>query len=280
MKIGILGLGLIGGSFAKATKAATSHVIYGADKNRETLRRALAEGTVDGILDETTLGECDLLLLAVRPGAAVDYALQCTKFPPFVVDLCGVKRVVSEKLLPLSAERGFRYIGGHPMAGKEVGGYENSSANLFEGASMILVPHGGDIPSLLKEYFAALGFQTLKISDDEEHDRVLAFTSQLAHVVSNAFVKSKTAEEHVGYSADSLKDLTRVATLDSDMWTELFLANGDYLVGEIDGLIRELEKYRRAISDKDAEALKLYLEEGCTAKERIYPKGKTEEERL
>ena len=159
MKIGILGLGLIGGSFAKATKAATSHVIYGADKNRETLRRALAEGTVDGILDETTLGECDLLLLAVRPGAAVDYALQCTKFPPFVVDLCGVKRVVSEKLLPLSAERGFRYIGGHPMAGKEVA-VRNSSANLFEGASMILVPHGGDIPLPLKEYFAALGFQT------------------------------------------------------------------------------------------------------------------------
>lgn len=272
MKIGIVGLGLIGASFAKGTKKYTTNQVYGVDLQENVMTQALEEGAIDGILFPDELPSCDLILLAVRPGAAVEYVKAHPQLKGLVVDLCGVKRAVSAELSELAKQYGFHYIGGHPMAGREIGGYVNADADLYQGASMILVPHTTLVPEDLLGYFTALGFTTLRISEDDTHDRILAYTSQLAHIASNAFVKSPTALEHFGYSADSLKDLTRVATLDAQMWTELFLKNGDYLAWELGGLIRELEKYHVAITSGDAKALEDLLTEGTEIKAIIYPK--------
>lgn len=271
-KIGIVGLGLIGGSFAKATTAYTDFEVYGYDIDKRTVQKAIVENTISLELDGSILGEMDLILLAVRPGIAKNFIEENRSIRGVVIDLCGVKRDVSETVLPIAEKVGFTYIGGHPMAGREVGGYDNSVKDLYKGASMILVPHEGEVPEWIRDYFNKLGFENIKITTDDEHDRIIAYTSQLAHVVSNAFVKSKTAVEHFGYSADSLKDLTRVATLDSEMWSELFFKNSDNLINEIDTLIKELEKYKNAIENHDESMLKFLLDSGVESKKMMYPK--------
>ena len=270
-KIGIVGLGLIGASFAKATKAYTEHIIYGLDLDVNIQVKAIKDGSIDEVMTEENIEELDLLLLAVRPGAASKFVRKNPNIKGVLIDLCGVKETVSKVILPISKNQGFQYIGGHPMAGKAVGGYENSSPQLYQDASMILVPHGKEIPSWIDEYFKHIGFGGIKISDDETHDRIIAFTSQLTHIVSNAYVKSETALEHFGYSADSLKDLTRVATLDEEMWTELFMENKKNLSYELGLLINELNKYKEAIDKGQDEELEKLLKRGKEAKATIYP---------
>ncbi len=271
-KVGIVGLGLIGGSFAKATTAYTDFEVYGLDINEEIVKRAIDESTINKELETSNTVEMDLMLLAVRPGVAKKYIEENPIIRGIVIDLCGVKRDVTETILPISLKNQFTYIGGHPMAGREIGGYNNSSKDLYKGASMILVPHQNDVPEWISQYLYEIGFSNIKISTDEEHDKIIAYTSQLAHVVSNAFVKSKAAVDHFGYSADSLKDLTRVATLDSEMWTELFFKNSDNLISEINGLIKELEKYKYALEISDEKELKQLLDSGVVAKQMMYPK--------
>ena len=270
-KIGIVGLGLIGASIAKATKAYTHNTVFGYDIDEKTMEKAISEGTIDRELDVDSIPELDLLLLAVNPSVAIKFVKENPNIKGILIDLCGIKQVVSDSILPISKLRGFTYIGGHPMAGSQLGGYDNSSADLFDGASMVLVPHEGNIPIWLYNYFLGLKFNLIKTTTDSDHDRVIAYTSQLAHIVSNALVKSKTSMEHEGLSADSLKDLTRVATLDADMWSELFLGNKENLSREVSYLIEELEKYKDAIDSDDEEELKRLLVEGVESKSKMYP---------
>lgn len=270
MKIGIVGLGLIGGSFAKAIKKYTDNFVLGYDIKQKSLDSALADGAIDRLLEDGDLSELDLLILALRPKVAIDYVRAHDNIRGNVMEICGVKRSVSEELSKLSKVYGFNYIGTHPMAGREVGGYENSLADLYQKASMIVIEHG-NIDQWILDLFKDIGF-SIEYSNDQNHDRIIAYTSQLAHVVSNSFVKSPTALEHKGYSADSLKDLTRVATLDEDMWTELFLDNADNLEREVENIIEELEKYRRAIHERDQATLKKLLKEGSDRKALMYPK--------
>ncbi|NLY73245.1 MAG: prephenate dehydrogenase/arogenate dehydrogenase family protein [Tissierellia bacterium] len=272
MIIGIVGLGLIGGSFAKATKAYTAHRVYGIDTDKKSLDDAIKDGSVDRVLDDENIKEADILLIALNPSAAVEFVKNNRNIKGILIDLCGVKRAVSEVIVPLSKKHGFKYIGGHPMAGREVGGYQNSIPYLFQGTSMILLPHGQEIESYVIKYFKDIGFGQIKLSEDDAHDRIIAFTSQMAHVVSNAYVKSATGKEHFGYSTDSLKDLTRVATLDEKLWTELFMTNRDNLVFELDTLISGLMQYRNAIDKGDYDRLEELLKEGKEAKTVLYPK--------
>ncbi len=266
--IGIVGLGLIGGSMAKAVKFHTDHTVYGADLDPDTLALAFASGAIDNVLDAGTLGECDLVLAALPPRALMDWARENApriSKSACLVDLCGVKRVIAEALCPLAEEYGFSYVGGHPMAGKEHGGFKNSTALLFAGASMILTPgETADAPLLerLKAFFLSLGFASITYSTPAEHDRIISYTSQLCHITSSAFVKSPTAQTHMGFSAGSFRDMTRVAYLDEAMWTQLFLADADFLTGELDTLIGHLSEYRDAIASGDAEALRRLLKEG------------------
>ena len=268
MKVGIVGLGLMGGSMAKSIKNRTGHTVYGADLNQETMMLARMCGAIDGALDGDTLPQCDLILAAIRPQATVDWvkahASQIAK-SAILVDLCGVKRVVVEQIAPIAEEQGFAYIGGHPMAGKERGGFTSSSDSLYVGASMILTPDKRTDMKLLETlqaFFLDVGFARLTFSQPEEHDRIIAFTSQLAHIASSAYVKSPEAQRRRGFSAGSFQDMTRVARLDEDMWTELFLDDADYLTKELDILIGHLEDYQAALRARDAQQLHDLLKDG------------------
>ena len=268
MRVGIVGLGLMGGSMAKSVKNRTGHTVYGIDLDQETMMLARMCGAIDGPLTEETLPQCDLILVAIRPQAAVDWvkahAAELSK-SAILVDLCGVKRVVVEQIAPIAEEHGFAYIGGHPMAGKERGGFTASADDLYVGASMILTPDKRTDMKLLETlqaFFLDVGFAKLTFSQPEEHDRIIAFTSQLAHIVSSAYVKSPEAQRRRGFSAGSFKDMTRVARLDEDMWTELFLDDADFLTRELEVLIGHLEEYQSALKDRDARRLHDLLKEG------------------
>ena len=268
MNVGIVGLGLIGGSMAKSIKRRTGHTVYGIDLNDETMMMARMCGAIDGALTAETLPECDLILVAIRPRAAIDWvtenACRIAK-GAILVDLCGVKRMMVEALAPIAANYGFSYIGGHPMAGRERGGFTSSTEDLYVGASMILTPDDHtDMPLLetLKAFFLDLGFAGLTFSTPEEHDRIIAYTSQLAHIVSSAYIKSPEAQRRRGFSAGSFRDMTRVARLDEDMWTELFLDDADYLTKEVGELIHHLTEYQEALQARDAEKLHALLKDG------------------
>jgi Prephenate dehydrogenase len=268
MNVGIVGLGLIGGSMAKSVKSRTSHTVWGIDPDRETMSLARMCGAIDAPLTEENLPACDLVLLAVRPQAAVEWvranAPRIAR-SAIVVDLCGVKRAVVRELAPLAEEYGFAYIGGHPMAGREHSGFVSATDDLFADASMILTPDRRTDMQLLetlKAFFLDVGFASLTFSDPDEHDRIIAYTSQLAHITSSAYVKSPEAQRRRGFSAGSFKDMTRVARLDEDMWTELFLDNADYLTEQVDILVGHLNEYLEALQNRDADRLRALLREG------------------
>ena len=268
MNVAIIGLGLIGGSMAKSIKNRTAHTVWGADLNSETMTMARMCGAIDAPLTEENLPQADLVLVAIRPGAAIEWVRQHADRiakSAILVDLCGVKRTVVAAIAPIAEQYGFAYIGGHPMAGRERGGFTASTEDLYVGASMILTPDKRTDMRLLetlKSFFLDLGFAGLTFSTPEEHDRIIAFTSQLAHIVSSAYVKSPEAQRRRGFSAGSFQDMTRVARLDEDMWTELFLDDEDFLTKELDELIGHLTDYRNALRDKDAQRLHDLLKEG------------------
>ena len=208
------------------------------------------------------------MLVAIRPGAAVEWVRQNAariSKSAILVDLCGVKRTVVEAITPIAAEHGFAYIGGHPMAGRERGGFTAATDDLYAGASMILTPDARTDMQLLetlKAFFLDIGFAALTFSTPAEHDRIIAFTSQLAHITSSAYVKSPEAQKRRGFSAGSFQDMTRVARLDEDMWTELFLDDADYLTSELEVLVGHLTEYLDALKARDSARLRALLKEG------------------
>ena len=274
MKVGVVGLGLIGGSAAKAYKAA-GHTVYGYDVNATVLGYAKLDGTIEDELAPATMKRCDLILLAATPGAVISYLVENAKriaASTLVIDFCGTKRAVCAEGFNLAAQHGFTFVGGHPMAGLQYSGYKHSRATLFSGASFIMVPAVHDNIVLLdrvKQALAPLGFKKFVITTADFHDRMIAYTSQMCHVVSNAFVKSPSAQYHKGYSAGSFRDLTRVSRLNEDMWAELFIENRENLLTELDSFINSLSQYREAIASGSADALRALLHEGCEAKKNI-----------
>ena len=274
MTVGIVGLGLIGGSFAKAYHAA-GHTVLAFDIDRSTYDFAVLSGTVNGPLTDETLSTCDLILIAVIPSAAVDYLKHHAAHigpKPVVIDCCGTKRVVCAACFPLAKEHGFTYLGGHPMAGTHNSGFKYATATMFHNAPMVLVPENHNDIQLLsrvKDLLAPAGFSRFSITTAEQHDEMIAFTSQLAHVVSNAYIKSPTAGLHKGFSAGSYKDMTRVAWLAPRMWAELFLENKEYLMTELNTLIDNLRQYQDAMERNDLPGLVQLLDEGRRRKEEV-----------
>ena len=272
--IGIIGLGLMGASLCKAL-GACGHRILGKDTDGHVLKYALLTGTVQEELTEERIPECDYLFLAVYPGAAVETLRQLAPLireDAVVCDLCGVKRAVCGPCFETAGEYGFTFIGGHPMAGKQFSGIKYADGAMFQNATMILVPREQEdlfLVSRLSELLRGAGFRSVTVTTAEKHDEMIAFTSQLAHVVSNAYIKSPTAADHLSFSAGSYRDLTRVAKLNEVMWTELFLDNAEHLGFELDCLIRSLQEYRDAIAAGDAQTLCRLLKEGRERKETI-----------
>lgn len=277
--VGVVGLGLIGGSVAKAIRAYTGCTLYGCDTDGATLSRAVADGTLTDVLTPERLKDCDLVVVALYPQAAVDYVKRYQdrfRQGGLVMDTGGVKAVVCTPLEQVSRENGFHFVGGHPMAGIERSGYENAFPELFQGASLILTPYDHTPEGCVEEIWALfqqLGFGRLTRSTPAEHDRIIAYTSQLAHVVSCAYVGSPSAPNFQGFSAGSFQDMTRVARLNEDMWTELFLENREALVREIDTLVEELAAFAYTIRRGDRDNLRTMLRRARTIKETISQNG-------
>ncbi len=272
MNVGVVGLGLIGGSLAKAYKGKGHRVlVYDLDPSVSDF--AIMANAADSILSDDSLQDCELILLAVYPQAAIRWLQE--KAPLLrhtVIDCCGVKRDICNVAFPLAREHGFLFVGGHPMAGTHFSGFKYSRATLFKAAPMVLVPPQRDDMQLIEritQLLAPCEFGKFSVTTAEKHDEMIAFTSQLAHVVSNAYIKSPTATLQKGFSAGSYKDLTRVAWLNPGMWSELFLENKDYLITELDSLMEELGKYRKAMAEDDRQTLYCLLEEGKKRKETV-----------
>ena len=273
--VGVVGLGLIGGSIAKAIRAYTDCTLYGYDADGAVLSRAMEEGTLSGVLTPEGLNTCDLVVVALYPEATVDYVTRNQdqfRKGGLVMDTGGVKSVVCTPLEAVARESGFHFIGGHPMAGIERSGYANAVPELFQGASLILTPYDHTPESCVSEIWSLmrqLGFGHLQIATPAQHDHIIAYTSQLAHVVSCAYVGSPSAPNFQGFSAGSFQDMTRVARLNETMWTELFLENRDYLAQEIDSLAQRLAEYGRAVGQGDREALYSLLQQAHQRKEFV-----------
>ena len=275
MKIGVVGLGLIGGSLARAFKILENVSVLGYDIDESTLLQSKLYGVTDEVLTKENMAECDYIFIALYPKATENFLadnIENIKKGAVIVDCAGVKTSICEKCFAIAKKGGFRFIGGHPMAGKQFSGFKYSTATLFDKASMILVPDKDEkIETLekLKAVLVAVGFKSVTITTAEEHDRIIAYTSQLAHIVSNAYVKSPNAKVHKGFSAGSFKDLTRVAKLNPGMWTELFMENKENIAAEIDGIIAELKKYSDAIKNNDEKELERLLCEGSRIKSEV-----------
>lgn len=274
MNVGILGLGLIGGSLARAyTKSG--HNVYVHDTDLQMVSFAQLAGVVNGDLTTEIIPQCDLILLAVYTGASAQWLTENASYissQTFVIDCCGIKEEICKVGFFLAEEHGFTFIGGHPMAGSHHSGFKYSRSNLFQGAPMVLVPPRFDDPVLLtkaKKLLEPCNFGSFSVNTAEEHDRLIAFTSQMPHIVSNAFIKSPTAHSHKGFSAGSYKDLTRVAWLNPQMWAELFLSNRENVLCELSYYLESLQQYKTALENNDEETLICLLDEGRKRKEEV-----------
>lgn len=268
MNIGIVGLGLIGGSLAKSAKKNTKFKVYGYDLDKNVITKAISEKSIDGELTEKRLSTCDYVFIPLYPEAVIEYVKKNAdvfKENAVVIDCAGVKRSVCEECFRIAEEHKFSFVGGHPMAGTQYSGFENSKDTMFYNAPFVLTPKENEDILILanaREVIMALGFGRVSVMTAKKHDKLIAFTSQLAHIVSNAYVKSPSALERKGISAGSYKDLTRVAYLNEIMWTELFLDNKDNLIFELDNIIAELQKYSDAMKNNDHDTLRQLLKDG------------------
>ncbi len=272
-RVGIVGLGLIGGSFAKAY-ADSGIEVFADDIDERAINAAMAEETVAGKLGPETLPTCDLVILAVYPQAIIEWMRANAEHiakSSLVIDCGSVKRSVCPVCFSIAERTGFTFVGGHPMAGLQYSGYRHARADLYAGQPMVLVPpeiYDPDIIAWAQEALAPAAFGSFSVTTPAKHDQIIAYTSQLAHIVSSAFIKSPTAQKHRGFSAGSYKDLTRVAELNADMWTELFIANSDNLTEEIKVVVDELNRYRDALERGDEAELHELLEQGSEAKRK------------
>ena len=274
MTAGIVGLGLIGGSFAKAYHSAGERVLA-FNRSKSVLEFAMLSGDVDAELTEENVSECDVIIICVYPEAAAAYLEMIAPYisdHTIVMDACGTKRKVCDLCFPIAEKYKFTYVGAHPMAGTQYSGYKYARANMYHNAPMVIVPQDfSDINLLdrIKEVLAPVGFGRFSITTAEDHDRMIAFTSQMPHIISNAFIKSPTAANHKGFSAGSYKDLTRVAWLNPQLWAELFMENKDFILEELTVMIDNMQKYKEAIEEDDMEELIRLLDEGKKAKEAV-----------
>ena len=274
MNVGILGLGLIGGSMARAFSKA-GHAVYASDCDSSILEFACLAGAVHGNLDAESIPQCDLILLAIYPDGCVQWLQEhahLIRKDALVMDLCGTKETVCSACFSLASEYGFTFAGGHPMAGSHFSGFKYSRSNLFQGAPMVIVPPRFDDMQLLdriKNALAPCNFGSFSVCTAKSHDETIAFTSQMPHVLSNAYIKSPTASVHKGFSAGSYKDLTRVAWLHPQMWAQLCMENRDNMLFELDTYIESLQAYRQALENFDTQTLVALFDEGRRRKEEV-----------
>ena len=268
MKIGIIGLGLIGGSLGRTIVNRTSDTVYAFDISKKAMLDGKLLSAYHKPLEKQDISELDVVFFSLYPDALEETLKEyCPKLKDgcLVCDCCGNKRRVTEQMKNLSKKfPNLEFISTHPMAGREFSGVNHSTATLFDRASMILVPVKASLKTTawLKQYALDLGFGGVVMSTADKHDEIIAFTSQLAHLVSSSYIKSDTAGQFMGFSAGSFRDMTRVARLSPEMWAQLTIDNSDFLVSEIESLIGSLTEYKTALENKDKETMKKLLADG------------------
>lgn len=274
MNIAVVGLGLIGGSMCKSLKKHTFHYIMGIDSDKKTVAKALAQKAIDEEISPDRLNEANLTIICLYPEAICEFVSQNAdqfKKGSIVTDTCGVKKAIVDRCTPVLEQKGVMFVGTHPMAGREFSGFDYSTDSLFDNASFIITPSESTPQiaiDLLSTLAGSIGFGKAVVATPEKHDQVIAYTSQLAHVVSNAYVKSPSVLDFNGFSAGSFMDLTRVAKLNEDMWTSLFMCNKEALLNELDHIIKSISEYRDAIKSENRETLRALLRDGRILKEK------------
>ena len=274
MKIAIVGLGIIGGSYCKAIKSYTNHYVIGLNRTQSVAQKALTAGAIDEIGTPESLGEADIIIVALYPQACISFLRDNGKYikkGAIVTDASGIKRAICPQIKALAEEFGFVFVGSHPMSGKEKNGFDVSDSDLFMGASFLITPCGAEQSAVntLASLARSIGFGTIKITTPEEHDRMIAFTSQLPHVLACSYVLSPSCPHHKGFSAGSYRDVSRVANINAKLWSELFLENKEPLVEELDILIENISHILDAIKDEDKERLYELLEKGHQVKQQL-----------
>ncbi|MBQ3914984.1 MAG: prephenate dehydrogenase [Ruminococcus sp.] len=272
MNILVVGLGLIGGSVCKALKKYTTHTVTGCDINKDIQFSALRDVAVDYEFEGDYSGY-DLIIVSLFPEAAENFIREnIASFSKecLLTDVCGIKGSFSERIKKLANDNGVRYLGMHPMAGKEFGGYANSSADLFQKANFIIAADEDSKPEdveILRSLSVEIGAGKVVVTTPADHDKMIAYTSQLAHIVSSAYVKSPELKLECGFSGGSFQDMTRIATMNEKMWTDLFMQNRENLMFELDTLIGNLMKYSEALKNSDSEEMLRLIAEGRQLKE-------------
>lgn len=274
MQIAIIGLGLIGGSIAKALKENTEHTVIGFDRDENTLHDALSCGAIDRMGSTSALKSADIVYVCLYPADVIKFVEEnAERFKPgcIVTDVCGIKGGVWDELTAIAAEHEFEYVGGHPMAGKERSGFEASEAGLFHNASYIIVPGKAALSAVdtLADLAEQMGFGMIQYCTQQKHDRMIAYTSQVPHVLACAYVMSPRCDDHRGFSAGSYRDVSRVAKINAELWADLFLSNRTELTGEIGELQDNIEKLKQAVEDGDREKLVALLNIAREKKEKF-----------
>ena len=275
MFVGIIGLGMAGASMAKAIKLKTEHRVLGYDKDSEINIKAKLLRVVDDTLGFDNIGECSVLILALSPNETLnfirEYSSRLTGCEA-VIDLCGIKKPICDEAFKLAAEYGYTFIGAHPMAEGLKKGFDNSKPSFYDGTSIVLTPSYDtsiQVLDMLKKLFMRIGFANIEISTPIEHDRIAAYTSQLTRIISSAYIKSQTAREHYGISAESYESFSKFSLLDEKMWAETLLANKEYVENELTFFIDNLNKYLSALKEGNVVRMRSLLEEGKKCKEYV-----------
>lgn len=273
-KIVIVGLGLIGGSIAKALKLNTDHMVLGVDTQEDTLLDACSCGAIDGKASPEDLRTADVVYLCIYPESALEFAKEngpALKEGCILTDACGIKGEICQGMEGLRGTGKYVFVAGHPMAGKELSGFAASDAGIFVGASYLIAPCGApewavdEVASLAR----SMGFGRVVMTTPEQHDREIAFTSQLPHVLACSYVMSPRCKEHQGFSAGSYRDVSRVANINDVLWSRLFLDNREELLSELDELIKNLSSFRCAIDSEDEKRLRELLRHAAEIKREV-----------
>ncbi|MDD6483592.1 MAG: prephenate dehydrogenase/arogenate dehydrogenase family protein [Clostridiales bacterium] len=273
MKIAIIGLGLIGGSIARRLRGFHDCTIAAYNRTYETLVLAKHDGAIDeGYTDPAqAIDGADLIILCLYPQLNVDIIrdnLSHLKDKAVITDVSGVKQFMVEELEKILPE-GVDFVGAHPMAGREVSGYQSSTDELFDGASFLMTPTKRTKPestALIREMAKYIGCKHIVTTTPKEHDAVIAYTSQLMHVVAVALCDNPMIERSTYFSAGSLRDCTRVAVINAGMWSELFVENKEELSKRIDEMQQSLEKIKTAVKNSDRETLEEIMQHATKQK--------------
>ncbi len=262
--ITIVGLGLLGGSYAMGLKKA-GNTVYGIDINENSIKFALENNYVDEAASKDFkkfLNTCDILVLCLYPNSMLSWLKEhVADINPkaLITDVCGVKSTFIYEAQEILKPYGIEFFASHPMRGKEVIGIENADCAMFKDANLILCPTKENTIQGEQTVIAlgkSLSFSIFPILSPEKHDEMIAFLSQLSHVIAVSLMTSKNTDNLVQYSGDSFRDLTRIANIDEHLWTELFIANKDLLCAEIDLFVNTLNRFKEHIKNEEKEEMK------------------------